>query len=553
MLSVMEWFSNHGRNRELRVSGTNDETTGAPPGDSPGRNGRGPARASTAVTRRRRIVAGSVATFVVCSVGAIAVPIGAASAAGYDPASDLHSMRAVTVNTGATAWWNAGYTGRGVDVAVIDSGVSPVAGLNAAGKVVYGPDLSLESQSPNLRNMDTFGHGTFMAGLIAGHDSSLTTPYANAPATAYRGMAPDARIVSLKVATADGGTDVTQVIAAIDWVVQHRNDNGMNIRVLNLSYGTTTTQAAGIDPLSYAAEQAWKHGIVVVASAGNSGYQVEKGLASPAYNRYVIGVGGYDTMGTTSATDDVLGVYSAGIAHSVDKSPDFVAVGSHLQGLRVPNSYLDAGHPEGRIDSRYFRGSGTSQAAAITSGTIALVLQKYPNLSPDQVKQFIATNAQLLSGADPDYWGRGRINLAQLATVTPAAATQVFANATGTGSIEAARGLDHITTNGVTLTGEKDIFGKPVNTGTLAAATATGSSWSGGTWNASTWSGSSWSGSLWLGSSWSGSSWSGSSWSGSSWSGSTWSGSSWSGSSWSGSSWSGSSWSGSSWSGGTWT
>jgi serine protease AprX len=368
-------------------------------------------------------------------------------------------------------------------------------------------------------------------------------------------MAPDARIVNVKVATADGGADVSQVIAAIDWVVQHRNDNGMRIRVINLSYGTKSGQSAGVDPLSYAAERAWKAGIVVVAAAGNSGYQAEQGLASPAYNRFVIGVGGFDTRGTAATGDDQLGVYSAGIARSVDRAPDFVAAGSHMQGLRVPNSHLDATHPEGRIDSRYFRGSGTSEAAAITSGTIALILQKYPNLTPDQVKRFIATNTLPASGADPDpdYWGSGRVNLAGLATRTPTAFTQTFANATGTGSLELARGTDHISRNGVTLTGEKDVFGRAYNSAAMAAAQAAGSSWSGGMWNGSTWSGSSWSGSSWSGSSWSGSSWSGSSWSGSSWSGSSWSGSSWSGSSWSGSSWSGSSWSGNSWATGSWS
>jgi serine protease AprX len=312
-----------------------------------------------------------------------------ASAATYDPASDPYSMASVTAQMAAPSWWNAGYTGRGVDVALIDTGVAPVAGLNGAGKIVYGPDLSLESQAANLRNLDTNGHGTFMAGLIAGHDSALMTPYANAPASAYRGVAPDARIVALKVGTADGGVDVSQVIAAVNWVVQHKNDNGMNIRVINLSYGTNSLQSYGVDPLSYAVEQAWKQGVVVVVAAGNTGYQRGKGapgLADPAYNPYVIGVGGYDPMGSAAFSDDVMGSYSASSAGCGScKNPDLVAVGSHLQGLRVTNGYIDANHPEGRLDSRYFRGSGTSQAAAVASGAIALILQKYPSLTPDQV------------------------------------------------------------------------------------------------------------------------------------------------------------------------
>jgi len=209
----------------------------------------------------------------------------------YDPASDPYSMQNITAAGGEQSWWNAGYTGKGVDVAVIDTGVAPVAGLSSPGKVINGPDLSLDSQSPSVQYLDTNGHGTFMAGLIAGNDGQPG---------GYRGVAPDARIVSLKVGVSDGGTDVSQVIAAIDWVVQHRNDKGMNIRVLNLSYGTNSTQPYQIDPLAFAVEQAWKAGIVVVAAAGNSGSQngaSAQGLADPAYDPEVLAVGATDTMG----------------------------------------------------------------------------------------------------------------------------------------------------------------------------------------------------------------------------------------------------------------
>jgi serine protease AprX len=146
---------------------------------------------------------GSKRLSLILSLALVMVAFGATGvqAAGYDPASDTNSMASTTDYTGAQAWWAAGYTGKGVDVALIDSGVAPIEGLNTSGKVIYGPDLSLESQAPNLTNLDTFGHGTFMAGLIAGRDSALTAPYAEAPASAYRGMAPDARIVSIKVAT----------------------------------------------------------------------------------------------------------------------------------------------------------------------------------------------------------------------------------------------------------------------------------------------------------------------------------------------------------------
>jgi len=491
------------------------------------------------------IVAGSIA----------AAPVRAAT---YDPGTDVNSMASTTAYTGAQAWWTAGYTGQGVDVAIIDSGVNPVQGLSAPGKVVYGPDLSFESQSPELTNLDTFGHGTFMAGLIAGHDDALVAPYAVAPASVYRGMAPDARIVSLKVGTADGGVDVSQVIAAIDWVVQHRTDNGLNIRVLNLSYGTNSTQSYLVDPLAFAVEQAWKAGIVVVAAGGNSGFQKgasAPGLANPAYDPYVIAVGASDSMYTPVIWDDQVAAFSASSAacNNACRNPDLIAPGAHIQGLRVPGSYIDQSHPEGVLDERYFRGSGTSESAALVSGAAALLLQKYPAFTPDQTKSFLLQGAAHLSGYSARLQGNGEVSLAWMLTLVPSRYGQSFSASSGTGSLELSRGTDHLTRDGVVLTGERDIFGMAFDAPAMAALEAAGSSWSGGVWNGSTWTGSSWSGSSWSGSSWSGSSWSGSSWSGSSWSGSSWSGNSWSGSSWSGSSWSGSSWSGNSWSGNSWS
>jgi serine protease AprX len=207
----------------------------------------------------------------------------------------------------------------------------------------------------------------------------------------------------------------------------------------------------------------------------------------------------------------------------------------------VPNSFVDTNHPEGRLDTRYVRGSGTSEATAVVAGAVALVLQKYPTMSPDLVKRFFQTNAQKLASFDTQAQGAGEIRLSAMANATPqwSYTGQRFTNATGTGSLERSRGQDHLTRNGVVLTGEQDIFGKPVDTSALAAAEAAAAR-SGGDWNGSSWSGSSGSEAAGRAAPGRGSSWSGSSWSGSSWSGSSWklgSGSSWSGSQWSGSSW----------------
>jgi serine protease AprX len=479
-----------------------------------------------------------------------------ASASGYDPASDMNSMYNTTQYVGATAFWDAGYTGAGVDVALIDTGVSPVEGLTTAGKVINGPDLSLESQNDALRSLDTNGHGTFMAGLIAGKDGALTAPYSAADASVYRGIAPDARIVSIKVGVADGGVDVSQVIAAIDWVVQHQHDNGLNIRVLNLSYGTNSGQAYGADPLAFAVEQAWKHGIFVVASTGNSGYVAKTGtLTNPAYDPKIFAVGASDSNGTATIDDDTVPGFSS--TGSNDRTPDVVAPGTHLVGLRVPGSYVDQRFGDtGAVSDRFFRGSGTSAAAAVASGEAALVIQQRPSITPNQLKKLFQMTAQGLTGFSSRRAGAGVVDLRATLTAPTYSAPAMWKTiswSTGTGSLEDARGSDHLTADGVVLSGEQDIFGHSFNAPAMAVLEAAGSSWSGGTWNGNIWTGSSWSGSSWSGSSWSGSSWSGSSWSDSSWSGIRWSGSSWSGSSWSGSSWSGSSWSGSTWSGSSWS
>ena len=460
---------------------------------------------------------------------------------GYDPASDPYSMQNIMAGDGVQAWQNAGYTGLGVGVALIDTGVTPVPGLSGKGKLINGPDLSLDSQDTSLQHLDSNGHGTFMAGIIAGNDGTNT---------GYRGVAPDASILSVKVGVTDGGVDVSQVIAAIDWVVQHRNDNGMNIRVINISYGANSTQAYGIDPLAYAVERAWQAGIVVVAAAGNTGYQNganAQGLADPAYDPQILAVGGVDTMGTPSLADDQIGSYSASAASckTACRAPDLLAPGTHIQGLRVANSYLDQNNPAGVLNTRFFRGTGTSEATAFTSGAVADLLQRYPQLTPDQVKAMLTSSCDKNSTFNWKAAGCGELDMGLL---LKAAVPSVFASqqwnaaSTGTGSLEASRGTDHLSSNGVVLQGEQDIFGMPFVSASMAALEAAGSSWSGGIWNGSSWSGSSWSGSSWSGSSWSGSSWSGSSWSGSSWSGSSWSGSSWSGSSWSGGQWLGASW-----------
>jgi serine protease AprX len=461
-------------------------------------------------------------------------PNGVLRAMSYNASSDVGSMLNVSQMTGAEAYWAAGYTGSGVDVALIDSGVAPVDGLTYPGKVINGPDLSFESQAPNLTYLDSLGHGTHMAGIIAGRANGAVSGAYVGDQTNFLGMAPDARIVSVKVADAYGNTDVSQVIAAIGWVVQHRHDNGMNIRVLNLSYGTNSTQDYALDPLAFAAETAWKKGIVVVTAAGNAGFAKGGSLTDPAYDPYVIAVGAADTMGTTTRTDDTVASFSSNSNSGQNKRlVDFLAPGTHIVSLRDPGSFIDQTYGStGYVTDGLFRGSGTSQAAAVVSGAAALVLQQRPNITPDQLKALLTYTAYSLKGLSKQYQGGGEIDLqAAINTWTPVS-VQTWVGSTGAGLLELSRGDVHLTLNGVTLQGEQDIFGAVFNSAQMALLEAAGNSWSDGVWNGNSWSGNSWSGNSWSGNSWSGNSWSGNSWSGNSWSGNSWSGNSWSSAVW---------------------
>jgi serine protease AprX len=458
-----------------------------------------------------------------------------AGSSKFNPVSDPGSMYNTTVMTGARDFWKAGYTGTGVDVALIDSGIAPVDGLNNAAKVVNGPDLSFESQYSNLRYLDTYGHGTHMAGIIGGRDSGVTS-YAT-DTTHFLGMAPDSRILSLKVADAHGAVDVTQMLAAIDWVVQHRNDNGMNIRVLNLSFGTDGGNNLGYpgSPLAYAAEVAWRKGIVVVIAAGNDGFTSGR-LNDPAYDPYVIAVGAQDTKGTVSTTDDTVASFSN--KGSGNRYPDLIAPGSHIQSLRDPNSFIDATYSGGRIDSRFFRGSGTSQATAVVSGAAALILQQHPDYTPDQVKALLMATATPIAGMSSQYYGAGMLNLsAALNAPAVPSFTQPWNYSHGTATLAETRGDVILSANGSPLTCECDIFGLPFSTNLWAPASLNELSWVGGSWMGVPYTGNSWTVNALGQTSYSGTVWSRNSWSGLAWTSIDFSRNSWSRNSWSSSSW----------------
>ncbi|MFN2544890.1 MAG: S8 family serine peptidase [Actinomycetota bacterium] len=444
------------------------------------------------------------------------------------------------------------YNGTGVTVALLDTGVVPVPDLvNHISHVV---DFTPESDG-----MDRFGHGTHMAGIMVGDGTSS--------GGTWTGVAPGAKLVSVKVAGANGATDVSIVLAGLQWVVTHRAQYG--IRVLNLSFGTDSKQPYSVDPLDYAVEQVWRSGVLVVVSAGNRGSAAGT-ITKPGDDPFVVTVGAADLKNTGDRSDDVVAPFSSvGPTQDGVSKPDLVAPGVTIVSARDMGSTIDTAYPDARMPNlSYFKGTGTSQAAAIVSGVAALAFQANPSLTPDQAKRLLVNKAKdYLPVLSPLGSGAGLVNA--YATPTAAAtklemgamgaARQSFSPSTGLGSLELSRGSMHVYSdinhNGqpVLVTGEVDVLGNAWSGNAWSGNAWSGNAWSGNAWSGVAWEGNAWSGNAWSGDAWSGNAWSGMGWDSNAWSGNTWNGNAWSGNAWSGNAWSGNAWSGNAWSGNAWS
>jgi serine protease AprX len=424
-----------------------------------------------------------------------------------------------------------GITGAGVGVALIDTGVTEVPDLAGRLAPILPEHLAgtatqtLDDVAPRCVDFsgeghcdDSFGHGTFLAGLIAGNGA--------ASGGKYRGVAPGAHVVSVKIAGRDGSADVSKVLAAIQWVVSFRDDYG--IRVLNLSLGTDSTAPWWLDPLNFAVEQAWFSGITVVVSAGNRG---KAAISKPADDPWVVTVGAVDDRETPSIDDDRLPAFSSTgpTAHDMPK-PDVVAPGGRVVSLRAPGSFVEQHYgPRPDENAVYRRGSGTSMSAAVVSGVAALVLQGR-DWHPDRVKFALKATARKVAARDRMAVGSGLVDtLAARSARNGNGNADVIERSDGSGSLEDSRGTVIVTgpcspddymaqqfkTDECQTTGDETALGRPWNPDAYTGPW-TGSSWYTSQWATATARGSSWYTSTWVdGSSWYGSSWYGSSWYGS--------------------------------------
>jgi serine protease AprX len=283
----------------------------------------------------------------------------------------------------ATGLWRAGGTGAGVGVAVIDTGIDgqlpDFRGSHGRSRVVATAVTNPDATSA----LDGYGHGTDVAGIIAGDGNNLS---ARDPMQGqYVGVAPDANLISVKVSDEAGNATVLDVIYGLQFAVDHKSQ--YNIRVVNLSLDSTTPQSYTTDPLDAAVESTWMHGIVVVAAAGNRGTDSDAVQYSPANDPYVITVGAVDENGTPGTSDDSIADWSSrGTTQDGVDKPDVYAPGAHITSVLAPDSVFSTACATCVIGERYIMGSGTSLAAPMISGLVADVLQLHRGWTPNQVK-----------------------------------------------------------------------------------------------------------------------------------------------------------------------
>ena len=283
---------------------------------------------------------------------------------------------------GVTDLWKYGVTGTGVGVAVIDTGIDGALPDFSSADGNHSRVIVTAVDNPNATTAtDSYGHGTDVAGIIAGNRSGADPLHGQ-----YVGVAPNANLVSIKVSDEAGATTVLDVIYGLQFAVQHQSQ--YNIRVVNMSLDSVTPQSYKTDPLDAAAEAAWMHGIVVVASAGNRGSASDAVQYSPGNDPYVITVGGVDENGTADPSDDTIASWSSqGTTQDGVHKPDVYAPGARIVSTLAPNSAFANSNCNCLVaGGQYIQTSGTSMAAPMIAGLVADLLQVHPRWTPNQVK-----------------------------------------------------------------------------------------------------------------------------------------------------------------------
>ena len=323
------------------------------------------------------------------------------SGSSFTSSALLSSLDVQEIN--APRVWQQGITGRGVNVAVIDSGVAEDLDLVQNGPRVL---AHLNFAGPtNPQQLDPGGHGTHIAGTVAGDGSRS--------AQQYMGVAPRANVIDVKVLDQNGNGRTSSLLAGLQWVIGHRSQ--YNIRVANLSLGAPAQGSYISDPVAAATELAWRSGIVVVVASGNLGPNAGT-VETPGTDPYVITVGSTDDQGLLALSNSALGWWSSwGTPPDSTLKPDFVAPGRRVVAPLVPGSLIATRLADHIVvaanGSSYIRLTGTSMSTGVASGVVALMLERTPGLTPDQVKKILTTTTQPFgTAAMPQGAGSGLVD-----------------------------------------------------------------------------------------------------------------------------------------------
>ncbi|MAT91682.1 MAG: alkaline serine protease [Halioglobus sp.] len=308
---------------------------------------------------------------------------------GYD---NNHEDFYYSTVSGAADLHLQGIRGQGVTVAVVDSGLweHPALMHNTQGKPRVLARYDAITDTAGQEALDESGHGTHMTSIVAHSGPTLKNGQATG---SFKGVAPDANIVAVKILDREGKAHLLDIVRGIQWVVDHREK--YNIRVLNLSFAQLPRWHYWEDPVNQATMRAWAAGITVVAAAGNDGPELMT-VGSPGNLPYVITVGAVTDSWTPDTRDDdyIPDFSSRGPTPAGHVKPDIVALGGHMTGLVHPDSDLAESAPEDILAGGEYASTGSSQAAALVSGFAALLLQLEPDLSPDDIKCKLITSAE---------------------------------------------------------------------------------------------------------------------------------------------------------------
>lgn len=300
---------------------------------------------------------------------------------------------------------NEGLTGKNVKIAVVDTGISPHPDLTQPiNRIVAFKDFVNKRSKP----YDDNGHGTHCAGDAAGNG--------HASGGKYRGPAPNADLIGVKVLNRTGSGSLSTVIAGVEWCIKHKST--YSIDIITMSLGSPAQQSSKEDPVVKIVEEAWEKGIVVCVAAGNSGPD-KNTISSPGISPKVITVGAFDDQNTVERSDDKAADFSSrGPTNDGIVKPDLLSPGVNIISLRVKGSYLDKTLKSARVGANYFSLSGTSMATPICAGASALLLQANPKATPDEIKTQLRQGS-VKKDLPADVEGQGFLDVKKSLNVKP--------------------------------------------------------------------------------------------------------------------------------------